>query len=184
MNDFGFHSFTEKLALAQSKEGALDRIYHNYFQNVSGVERIQRIDDMSQQRIGIDTLITLNSGIKIRTQEKWRTIRYRGDILLEYCSVFRNDECKSPGWVYTCDADYIFIVYEPSDLVKIYPVVQLKIAWHNNGKNWIKDYFPINARNPTYITKSVAVPTPVLEEAISKTMHYNYQRTLSEAVPS
>jgi hypothetical protein len=180
MNDLGVHLFTESLALSKSKEGALDRIYWNYFQNVTGVSRIDRTDDMELQRAGIDTFVTLESGEIIRTQEKWRFRPYTNDILIEYCSVWRDGECISPGWIYTCDADYIFMVYQPSDLVKIYPVVQLKIAWNVNRNRWIRDHFNINARNLDYVTKSVAVPTDILEDEIRKTMRFDYQRKLSE----
>ncbi len=179
MNDLGVHSFNECLALSRSKEGALDRIYQNYFQNVSRVSRIERTDDMSLQRKGIDTFVTLNSGEVIRTQEKWRFRPYTNDILIEYCSVWRNGECQAPGWIYTCDADYLFIVYQPSDLVKIYPVVQLKIAWNSNKEQWIRDHRNIIARNPSYVTKSVAVPTTILEDEIRKAMRFDYQRKLS-----
>jgi hypothetical protein len=64
-------------------------------------------------------------------------------------------------------------------LVKIYPVVQLKIAWNSNKEQWIRDHRNIIARNPSYVTKSVAVPTTILEDEIRKAMRFDYQRKLS-----
>lgn len=175
------HSFNEQLAFSKSKEGSLDSIYRTYFQNVSGVSRIERIDEMTRQRAGIDTIVTLNSGETIKTQEKWRTREFTGDFLIEYCSVSRNGNCEKPGWIYSIDSDYIFAVYAPSQLVKIYPVVQLKIAWSNNKDCWISTHRIIRAQNPNYITLSVAVPTDTLEHEITKVMQFEYQQKISSA---
>lgn len=174
------HSFNEKLRFSQTKhvEGSLNRIYHNYFSSVRDVSRIERIADMGRQRAGIDTIVTLISGETIRTQEKWRSRKFTGDFLIEYCSVYQNHQCRSPGWIYSCDADYIFAVYEPSDLVKIYPVVQLKIAWVNNTENWIQKYKIPPAQNRDYQTLNVAIPCDILEEEIRRVMRFNFQQSL------
>lgn len=186
------YSFHEKLQGSFEKEGAFDRIYWTYFKNVADIERIDRFTEMDKQRIGLDTNIVLQSGERIRAQEKWRERRFTGDFLIEYCSVWKDGECKSPGWIYSCDADYIFCAYELSDLVKIYPVVQLKIAWANNKTEW-----QTNAANrkskfkrivseterygvPQYQTFSIAVPCDILEEEIRKTMRFDFQRKLNE----
>lgn len=167
-----------------SKEGSLDNIYRNYFQNITGVNRIERIGDMEKQRIGLDTYVTLKSGESIRVQEKWRNRRFTNDFLVEYCSVFKDGFCQAPGWIYSCDADYIFAVYAFSDLVKIYPVVQLKIAWVNNQEEWIKDFRLPPARtkdrsgNIKYQTLNAAVPCPVLEKEIMRVMRFDYQQVL------
>jgi hypothetical protein len=176
------HSFNEQLAFSESKNGKLDLIYQNYFQNVTGVNRIDRINEMTRQRAGIDTIVILNSGEKIKTQEKWRTREFTGDFLIEYCSVHRNGECEKPGWIYSIDADYIFAVYAPSELVKIYPVVQLKLAWANNHEEWLLKHRKIRAQNRDYITLSIAVPTDILEKEITRVMKFEYQQSLNSGV--
>jgi len=174
------HSFNEKLQFSLSKhvEGALDRIYQNYFFNVSDITRIERINNMNRQRAGIDTIVTLSSGEEIKTQEKWRKRKFTNDFLIEYCSVYQDHKCKKPGWIYTCDADYIFAVYEFSDLVKIYPVVQLKLAWTNNFETWIQKYRIPPAPNWEYDTLNVAVPCEILENEIRRVMRFDFQQRL------
>ena len=163
------HSFEMQLQYSHDKEGSFDQIYKEYFQNVSEIKRIDRIPDMDKQRCGIDTIITLNSGECISVQEKWRKRNFRGDFLIEYCSVQSGNVCDKPGWIYTIDSDYIFAAYADG-IVKIYPVALLKIAWANNKIKWIPRYFIRPAQNDGYITLNVAVPIKILEPEIVKAM--------------
>lgn len=169
------YGFLEQLQLSQSKEGAFDLIYHNYFKNV---KEIRRIDRMDRQRAGVDTEVTLESGEKIVIQEKWRQIRFMNDFLIEICSVETNGACNKPGWIYTIDADYIFVAFPTSQLVKIYPVAQLKLVWSANKDEWVKKYRNIYANNPGYKTRSVVVPCDVLERKMMDQMTFNYQRVV------
>lgn len=175
------HSFDEDLEFSQIRNGRLDHIYHKYFQNISEISQIERTDDMKRQRAGVDTIITLQSGEVIVTQEKYRRREFTGDFLIEYVSVF-DDGHETPGWIYTIDADYLFTVYAPSQMVKIYPVVQLKIAWSNNYIGWKANHFITKARNHrtgiNWVTYGVAVPTDILEVEITKAMRFDYQQTL------
>ena len=173
------HSFTANLAASQTKEGALDKIYKAYFKNVSGVNRIRRVDDMGQQRAGIDSIITLNSGVTLKTQEKWRFRPFTNDFLIEYCSVYQNGECKSPGWIYSIAAAYIFTVYEPSELVKVYPVIHLKIARSNKKNKWFESFRHVKEDTATYVTKSVIVHTSTLEDKLLRTMRFDFQQELN-----
>lgn len=182
------HSFTKSYQYSETKNGSFDRIYHNYFQNVTGVSKTETITDKHRQKIGIDKVVYLKSGEQIRVQEKWRQRKFSNDFLIEYCSIYQNGACRSPGWIYTIDSDYLFAVYELSELVKIYPVVQLKIAWANNRDHWIQEpqYFKIKAYNEqdgnTWVTLSVAVPCPELESEILRVMRFDYQQTLFRGV--
>jgi hypothetical protein len=172
------HSFTEKLYFSKSKEGALDDIYKSYFKNVVDIQRIERMD---RQHAGIDTEILLESGERIIVQEKWRTREFTNDFLIEYISVERNGECISPGWIYTIDAQYIFAVYAPSNLVKIYPAAQLKLVWQANEEEWINKYRLPPARNNGYNTHNVAVPCDILETKLIEQMTFTFQRQLSSS---
>jgi uncharacterized protein YlzI (FlbEa/FlbD family) len=174
-------TFQEDLKFSTSKtvEGALDKIYRSYFKNIDTIEKIERVTNMNRQRAGVDTVLTLSSGEQIVVQEKWRRNRkFEGDFLIEYCSVWKKDDCQKYGWIYTIDSDYIFTVYEASKLVKIYPVVQLKLAWENNCVEWIKKYGKETYKNVGYITKFVVVPTDELEREIAKVMKFEYQQKL------
>jgi hypothetical protein len=175
MSEEVIHNFTEQLDFAQSKEGNLDSIYRRYFKNVI---KIETIDNKSRQNSGIDRQVTLQSGETITTQEKWRKREFTNDLLIEYCSVYRNDECKKSGWIYHIDADYIFTVYAPSQKVLIYPVVQLKLAWDEYEKYWLKTYPKKVAHNNDYDSLNVPIPCNVLEKAIQEKMQFNYQQTL------
>ena len=179
MFDDGFHDFKEMLDFSKSKEGKLNKIYAKYFQKISEINYIERTDDMEKQRRGIDTYVTLVSGEIIRVQEKWRTREFTDDFLIEYCSQYKYNSCWKKGWIYTIDADYLFVVYAPSDLVKIYPVVQLKIAWSNNKDEWIKKYNLRPAKNWGYVTLNVAVPCGELEQAITEVMKFEYQQKIT-----
>ena len=163
------HSFEMQLQYSHDKEGSFDHIYKEYFQNVAEITRIARVTDMDKQRHGIDTIITLDSGEHIGVQEKWRQRNFRGDFLIEYCSVQTGNTCDTPGWIYTIDSDYIFVAYADG-VVKIYPVALLKIAWANNKIKWIPRYFIQPAQNYGYMTLNVAVPTKILEPEIIKAM--------------
>jgi hypothetical protein len=179
-------TFNDDLKFSQSKEGSLDRIYSLYFENTNSINKIDRISDMNRQRHGIDTEIILASGEKVVIQEKWRRRKFEGDFLIECCSVWRYPSCRNPGWIYTVDADYIFTVYEQSGIVKIYPVVQLKLAWSNNKDKWLKDdrykkiYVENKQRNfkDDYDTLSVVIPCEELEREITKVMKFEYQQKL------
>ena len=186
---FGY-DFDEQLKKSKEYEGSMNTIYRNYFQNVAGIKQIERVDDMCRQRGGVDALITLDSGEHIVAQEKRRYIEFKGDFLIEYCSVWRDGDCKSPGWIYTIDADYIFTVYEKSSLVKIYPVVQLKIAWDTNCHKWTDPRVYLNGRSETYPRRGLrgyetlwcAVPCAELEQEILKTMRFDFQQKICDDV--
>jgi hypothetical protein len=181
-------TFDEDLEFSKSKEGALDRIYKSYFKTVGSVEKINRIGEMTRQRSGVDTELTLESGEKIVIQEKYRRRNYADDFLIEFCSVCRSSKCKRDhcstcqgrGWIYTIDADYIFCVYL-NDVIKIYPVVQLKLAWYANHAEWMKNYTHMATTSngwTKYGTLFSTVPVAELEREILRATHFEYQQQL------
>jgi len=175
------HSFNNQYYFARFKEGALDAIYRDRFKNL---EMIERGIPQNRDRNGIDAIIHLESGEKIRAQEKWRKRKFTGDFLIEWCSIYRKETCQKPGWIYKIDADYLFTVYQESDLVKVYPVLQLKQAWNDHGWDWIRR-FPIPpARNRDYVTQNIAVPCEILEAAILEQMTFTCQRKLPGVAPA
>jgi hypothetical protein len=179
------YDFDEQLKKSKEYEGCMDGIYKKYFNNVSSIKTISRVDEMNRQRAGVDTIITLNSNEYVVVQEKRRYRKFEGDFLIEYCSVWQDEESKALGWIYTIDADYIFTVYEKSSMVKVYPVVQLKLAWFSNSHKWTNPHLYKNGRTETrqrggcrgYETLWCAVPCEELEQEILKTMRFDFQQT-------
>jgi hypothetical protein len=189
MTSEAYKEFQMDLDFSIQKEALMDPIYKSYFQNVT-IDRIDRYGsedefDLKKQHAGIDTNVVLSSGERIRVQEKWSRHPFKGLFLIEYLHVYVNSDKMKKGWIYTTDADYIFSVYSKSDLIKIYPVVQLKIAWHNNRIAWLNKYLKIEVPNPKlpkptkYITNCILVPCDVLETEIMKVQTFTYQTLLS-----
>jgi hypothetical protein len=174
-------TFGDDLRFSLTKEGTFDHIYHTYFKNVKAIRRISRMD---RQRSGVDTEVTLDSGETIVIQEKWARKRFLGKFLIEQTSVERNGIHEKPGWIYTIDADYIFMAYQESELVKIYPVSQLKLAWSKYKNAWCNLYRPIPIKNQTYNTWIVLIPCDVLERAINEMMTFSYQRAVGDSFGS
>ena len=168
------HDLQEQLAYSFSKEGKLDYIYTKYFA-AQGIKKIIRENgNWKKQHNGIDTEIELCDGEHITIQEKWRTREYTGDILIEYCSVCKDGVEIKAGWIDDIHATYLAVAYGPSQVMKIYPVAQLKRAWQANKEAWIKQYKLAPARNNGYVTLNVAIPEAILKEAMWQTTSMDY----------
>jgi hypothetical protein len=166
------HSFNECLARSQSYADEpwwLD-VYRRAFPNLASAVTIR--DDGWAQRGGIDRLISLTSGKTITVDEKVREKDY-GDILLER---FSDERRKTPGWMETPLAcDYIAYAVAPTRTCYLLPFQTLWRAWQLNGQSWIAQYQPIRARNPGYVTLSVAVPVAVLMRALTDAMTVHWR---------
>jgi len=154
-------------SLDQRENELFDSFYYRIF---PGLRRIKLVEDLDLQKKGIDKILYFKDGRILTIDEKKRRKDY-GDILLEIWSIW---EQRKPGWLYTCQSDYIVYAIMSSKKVYLLPVLLLKRAWIMNGKNWIKSYDIISANNKTYTTKSIAIPTNVLLEAISKEMSQTF----------
>jgi hypothetical protein len=183
---YAYDEFLNDLNYSIDKESKMDSIYKSYFKSVKHIKRydMDDVDDIKKQYAGIDTQIILESGERIRVQDKWSRYPFKGLYLIEYLHIYIHGREPKHGWIYTTDADYIFSVYGESNIVKIYPVVQLKIAWSYNMNEWLNKYLKIEVPNPKppnptqYITHCVLVPCDVVEEEITKVQTFNYQRPL------
>ena len=161
------HNFAESLAKSHEAEDAewWDAVYRQAFPALSCHMSVR--GDGWAQRGGIDRVITLNSGKTLTVDEKVRYSEY-DDILLERWS---NEAKKVPGWVQKDLAcDYIAYAFVNSQRCYLLPFPQLRLAWLRNGRDWIAKYPRIAADNGSYITASVAVPIPVLFDALNKAM--------------
>jgi len=166
------HNFNDDLALSKSYEDApwWTAVYDIAFPGHLSAVSVR--NDGWAQRGGIDRVVTLSSGKAISIDEKVRHRSY-GDILLEQWS---DHELKKPGWMQKDLAcDFIAYAFVPDERCYLLPFLTLRAAWLRFGAGWIssardgKNGFRfVDAKNPGYFTRSIAVPIPDLLSAISQ----------------
>lgn len=167
------HSFDESLALSHAQEDAewWPEIYGRAFPG--HLSAVSVLNDGWAQRGGIDRVVTLKSGKTVTIDEKVRAKSY-GDILLEQWS---SVERQTPGWMQKeLACDFIAYAFIPDRTCYLLPFHNLRRAWLQFGREWIATakqgragFRIVDAQNAGYVTRSIAVPIPVLMEAISKT---------------
>lgn len=164
------HNFQERLAFSEkaSDEPFWEQIYRKAFPRM--VNLMLGSGDTDSQRMGIDRVILLSNGKMLTVDEKKREKTW-GDILLEYVSV---DTTGAPGWIEK-DLAIDFLAYAFMDTRRVYLFswLLLRMAWQRHKEQWLEkarseqDGFRIvPAQNKGYVTKSVAVPIRVLQEAV------------------
>jgi len=159
-------NFTEDLnfSYSASLEGFWEQIYKKAF---SDIESIELVTNLQMQRKGVDRIIYLKNGHKINIEEKIRRTEYN-DILLEYISV---DKTNAPGWIEKDLAiDYLAYGFIQSQRVYLFPWQMLRRTWLHYKNNWLKKYKRIVAKNETYNTLSIAIPTDILRNAVKTAM--------------
>lgn len=64
---------------------------------------------------------------------------------------------RAPGWVQKPLAcDFVAYAFAPNRRCYLLPVVPLQRAWRDNGESWTQVYGYRRARNPSWISASVA----------------------------
>lgn len=164
------HSFKESLAWGEeaSAEPFWEAVYRRAFPDMVSLSRNNAHN--TGQRLGIDRWISLSSGKVLAIDEKRRRIE-RDDILLEYRS---NDRTGAPGWINKdLQIDFLAYAFIESRRCYLFPWLLLRRAWLRFGEEWHHKAFGrelgftlIEAQNPGYVTKSVAVPTSLLLAAV------------------
>jgi N-glycosylase/DNA lyase len=148
-------------------------VYKIAFPNFSRMEIVRRLD---WQRKGIDRIIYLSNGNKLKIDEKKRRREY-SDILLEYLS---NDRTRAPGWIEKDLAiDYLAYAFMESQRVYFFPFPALFKAWYDNKEHWFSVYDPVTAKNRGYNTLSLPIPIDVLQRAVSSSMIIQLENTAS-----
>lgn len=157
------HNFAESLLRSHSYADApwWEEVYRSYFG-----DRFESMQDMRGdgwwQKAGIDRFVSLSNGRRISVDEKVREKDWE-DILLEYDSTGSYD-----GWmVKPLGCDYIAYAFAPSRRCFLLPYDQLKAAWQANKAQWYAECRTVEAPNERYITRSLAVPIPVLMSAMT-----------------
>ena len=166
------HNFPDSLALSKANEDApwWVAVYEIAFPGHLSAVSVRK--DGWAQRGGIDRVVTLRSGKTVYIDEKVRSRSY-GDIALEQWSDVAR---KKPGWMQKDLAcDYIAYAFVPDERCYLLPFLALRSAWLSNGSEWIKNaqesvggYRFVDAKNPTYTTRSIVVPIPDVLSAISQ----------------
>ena len=153
-----------------------NEIFDNFYKRVfPGVDKIEFFDALEMQFKGIDKRIWLKGGNSFTIDEKKRRKKYP-DILLE---IWSNFEKKKPGWLFTCQCDYIVYAIMPNSKIYMLPSILLKKAFISNRKKWLS-YRSIEAKTKDkntgeyYTTLNRAIPTKELLTAISKEMEHNF----------
>ena len=161
------HSFRDQLDFsnAQSDQPWWEHVYRAAFRDFSAMHDVRA--DGWAQRGGIDRQVLLTDGTVLKIDEKARRTAYP-DFCLEYWS----DEARRiPGWVakpLTCD--FIAYAFVPTRTCYLLPFQLLRGAWRDHHAEWVERYRRVEARNRGYVTVSVAVPIPVVMEALATAM--------------
>jgi hypothetical protein len=66
--------------------------------------------------------------------------------------------------------DFIAYAFVQSETCYLLPFQTLRRAWLQHGEDWVRKYRRVEAQNVGYTTVSVAVPIPVLLDAIRDAM--------------
>lgn len=148
-----------------SEDKLLNDFYRWKYPNLKEIIPIK--NNMKLQKAGVDKVIVLKNGKKLKIDEKKRRKDY-GDILLEEWSVLH---AKKKGW--TGDpakiTDYVVYAILPANTLYWLPYDLLQFTWRTNYYKWKKKYGIKKAFNRShggYITTNIAVPLNILLEAL------------------
>jgi hypothetical protein len=162
------HSFEERLAWSRSMSGKLwwSECYRRAFGDGFTMQTIE--GDGWAQRAGLDRRLVLPCGRVVGIDEKVREFEY-GDVLLEFMS----DEGRNqPGWaVKPLAAEFIAYAVAPTGRCHLFPTLTLQRAFRHLGEGWKRRYGIKSARNTSWVTLCVAVPTDVVLDAIRDAMN-------------
>lgn len=147
--------------------------FNKFYYDIWEVKLIEELDyrkNKQEQQEGKDKRIHLKNGKVILVEEKCRRKDY-GDIFLETVS---NTKTNKPGWIETCQSEYLMYFIEPKRKVYLLPVELLKLAYRHNIQEWSKQYKIYAVPNKGYYSKGIGIPPEVLYAAIKKEMKYSY----------
>lgn len=164
------HDFNECLAASHAAEDLpfWEIVYRRAFPGFESMMSVR--EDGPAQRGGIDRVIKLRSGKTVTVDEKVR-YKFYDDIAIERWS---NRERRIAGWGQkSLLCDFIAYAFLPVSRCYLLPALALRAAWLRCGREWIAaaesehpGFRVCLAPNRTYVTESIAVPIPVLLEAI------------------
>jgi hypothetical protein len=174
------HHMQESLLVAKAWAAApwWERVYRDAFPSFEGMVAID--NNGSGQRDGIDRQIVLTNGRTIAVDEKVRQIDY-DDFCLEYWSVYPKNGTgeKVRGWIAKdLRSDYVAYAFAASGRCYLLPFQQLRAAWGEHGRQWVRACRRVEADNGRYLTVSVAVPIQMVLDAVRDVMLIRFEPDL------
>lgn len=159
--------FNRQLRRGESWENMLDAMFSDEY-------TIEHASDAEQRR-GLDRWYARlcsskgrRYGVQYKADEK---ACETGNCFIETVSV---DSAEKPGWVYTCEADFIFYFFPQLRLVYVLSPRQLRGA----VELW-KDIYPTKpAQNEGYQTLGVCVPVAEVEGCALSVYHFRRERAV------
>lgn len=184
------HDFGERLAYShsQSDKPWWEIVYRQAFPDLLAIADLRR--DGWHQRAGRDRALVMVNGKTIYVDEKCREKHYGDDIAVEVWSRYPPSggppygptDRAEPGWACKpLDCDFLAYAVEPTQTCYLFPYQGIRSAWRKHGAVWVRNanqdangFRWIRARNSSYVTISIAVPTWLLNEAITDalTVHW------------
>lgn len=173
--------------LAWSHRKRDDEIFDAFYRRkFDGVLRIEKVEDLVEQKKGIDKRIHQTYDRVITVDEKKRRTFY-GDILVELFSTQKTEQellsdekpelsdllsrdDKTRGWAFKNNCDFIVYAVLPLKQIYLVPNKLLTVAMRKNWRNWCREYGHRSASNRTYWTVSVPVPVDVLFKSLVSEM--------------
>ena len=123
-----------------------------------------RSSTRDEQRQGIDLIACKSDFCRSIEIKSDRRASNTGNAFIETVSVFKDDKIIKKGWVYTCQAQYLFY-YLPQDLL-IYCFKPINLVKYCD--RWAKQYRTVSIPNRGYKTKGILVPLHELESTASQ----------------
>ena len=163
------NDFHEDLAysLEANTEPFWAAVYQKAFPDIKSMRLVENLEE---QKAGIDRVITLDNGKEYSIDEKKRRKSW-GDILLETKS---SEERDTPGWINKpLRIDFMAYAFMPDKRVYLFSWPMLRRAWINFEPVWTEQAIEetngfriVRAANREgYTTVSVAVPIDTLLKA-------------------
>lgn len=135
--------------------------------------KIEFVEDVSEQKKGIDKLVYLSNGRVVKLEEKLRDSNYE-DVLIEAWSTFFdwNDKRNRDGWIRKTnqEAELLLYVFPNGDWL-IVPFALLQTTWKRHSAAWHSDerIGKKVARDGTKKSMNAAIPFDILIGALKKT---------------
>lgn len=146
---------------SQQHDGHYRAIYRHIYPGK--IRRMDPATSVADQCGGVDRIIELDDGRRVRWEEKIR-FRQFTDVLLE----FQNSRVGRPGWVNKPQHnDAVLYLILPRELCYLLPGAALRRAWNNNGEQWKQRRVVKSGNDPNDL--SVAVGWDELNRAMRNT---------------
>jgi hypothetical protein len=176
------HGFDKQLSYSHQQASAAwwPEVYRQAFPDMETALDLRH--DGWHQRAGRDRAVVLTSGRMVYIDEKVRREDY-GDILIEIWSRYPHTGHEPyapvpgsvPGWgAEPKDCDFLAYAFERSRICYLLPFLGIRAALQKHGDWWREKasgreggFRWVSARNRTYATISVAVPTRVLQDCVN-----------------